>query len=492
MNILIASSEVAPFAKTGGLADVAGSIPKPLSKLGHDVAVVMPLYRVVHKNCAGIASTGETVKIPVGQETVSASIMKSTIPKSRAPIYFIDCPRYFDRDELYGPKGDDYPDNAARFVFFSRAVLETIKALRLKVDILHCHDWQTALIPVYLKTLYQHEPALKEIGSLFTIHNLAYQGLFWHWDMKLTGLPWNLFNWEELEFYGKLNFMKGGLVFADILNTVSKTYAGEIQTTDDFGKGLERVLSHRSEDLYGIVNGVDYDVWNPADDPLIPARYSPDKLAGKAKCKRALQEKNGLACRDVPLIGMIGRLDPQKGWDLIEEIIDDLMARDLQLVVLGTGMERYHKLLGRIAEAYSHKVGVNLTFDNALAHQIEAGADMFLMPSHYEPCGLNQLYSLKYGAAPIVRRTGGLADTISDCTPGAVKSGRANGFSFDEYSGGALLAAIDRALDAYKDKTLWTKLMKIGMKQDWSWKRSAQEYVALYKKALQKSRQEGS
>ncbi|NOZ23452.1 MAG: glycogen synthase GlgA [Planctomycetes bacterium] len=492
MNLLIASSEVAPFAKTGGLADVVGSLPKPLHKLGHDVAVIMPLYRTVRQNCKKLTPTKARIEILVGREAVSAAIMKSTIPGSRAPIYFVDCPQYYDRDELYGPKGKDYPDNAARFIFFSRAVLETIKALEMDVDVIHCNDWQTGLIPVYLKTLYKPDPALSKTGTVFTIHNLAYQGLFWHWDMKLTGLSWSLFNWGELEFFGKLNLMKGGLVFADVLNTVSKTYAKEIQTTDEFGKGLEGILCLRSHDLYGIVNGVDYDVWNPAKDPLIPANYSPGKLAGKGACKKALQKNNGLPTADVPLIGMIGRLDPQKGWDLVEDIIDDLMKRDLQLVILGTGMERYHKLLEHIAKAYPDKAGVNLTFDNRLAHEIEAGADMFLMPSRYEPCGLNQLYSLKYGTVPIVRRTGGLADTIVDCTPASLDAQEANGFSFGEYSTGALLDAIDRALAAYADRKVWAKVRKIGMKQDWSWKRSAKEYEALYGKVREKHRAEGS
>ena len=490
MNILIASPEVVPFAKTGGLADVVGSIPKPLQKLGHNVAVIMPLYRVARATCTKLTSTKAHIEVAVGQKTVSARIMKSTIPKSRVPVYFVDCPEYYDRAELYGPKGEDYPDNAARFIFFSRAVLETIKALGLDIDVIHCNDWQTALVPVYLKTLYDHEPAFRKTGTLLTIHNLAYQGLFWHWDMRLTSLSWNLFNWGELEFYGKLNFMKGGLVFSDILNTVSKTYAEEIQTTDEFGKGLEGVLSLRSHDLYGIVNGIDYDVWNPAKDPLIPATYSTGKLAGKAECKKALQRKNALPVAAVPLIGLIGRLDPQKGLDLVEAIIEDLMKRDLQLVILGTGKERYHKLLGRIAKAYPEKTAVNLTFDNQLAHEIEAGADMFLMPSRYEPCGLNQLYSLKYGTIPIVRRTGGLADTIVDCTPETIASKEANGFSFEAYSPKALLGAIDRALDAYADEKMWKQLMKIGMNQDWSWNRSAKEYEALYEKALQKHQEE--
>jgi len=486
MNILIASPEVAPFAKTGGLADVVGAIPKHLRKLKHDVAVIMPLYRTVRENAGKIKDTGIALEIPVGDTVIAGGVAKAALPKSRVPIYFVDCPQYFDRDELYGRKGKDFADNCERFIFFSRAVLETARALIPEVDVVHCNDWQTALVPVYLKTLYANDPALSKAGSLFTIHNLAYQGIFWHWDMKLTHLPWELFNWRQLEFFGKLNLLKGALHFSDVLNTVSRTYAKEIQTTDEFGKGLEGVLLERAEDLHGIVNGVDYSDWDPAEDPFIPENYTHGKLNGKRTCKRHLQEKNGLPMDDVPLMGMIGRLDPQKGWDIVEGAIDALMRLDLQLVILGTGAERYHKLLEHIAEGYPDKTGINLTFDNRLAHEIEAGADMFLMPSRYEPCGLNQLYSLKYGTVPIVRCTGGLADTIVDCTPETLKAEEANGFSFEEYSSDALLDAIQRALSAYTDKKLWQPLMKNGMSQDWSWKRSAKEYETLYEKAKSK------
>jgi starch synthase len=486
MNIIMAASEVSPFAKTGGLADVVGAVPKSLLALGHTVSVFMPLYTMARKNCTAMTDTKLSVTVPVGENLQTCRIHKAFLPGTAVPVYFVENDRYYQRDALYGKGGADFADNSERFIFFSRAVLEAVVALRLPCDVIHCHDWQTGLIPVYLKTIYKGGPAFARTGTLFTIHNLAYQGVFWHWDMKLTGLDWSLFNWKQLEFWGKVNFMKGGLVFADLVSTVSETYSKEIQTPD-FGCGLEGVLRERSKDLFGVINGIDYEVWNPAVDPLIPTKYDAKRLNGKAACKKFLQRKCGLPVRKAPLIGMISRLADQKGFDLAAEVMAELLNSDVQFVVLGTGEPKYHDLLNRLARSYPDRMSVTLGFDNQMAHEIEAGADMFLMPSRFEPCGLNQLYSLKYGTAPVVRSTGGLADTVVDCTPETLDKGAATGFSFEKYSAADLLATLKRALACYADRKTWLKLIKNGMGQNWSWDESARKYVKLYGLARNKA-----
>jgi starch synthase len=347
--------------------------------------------------------------------------------------------------------------------------------------VIHCNDWQTGLIPIYLDDLYRPSGDFAGVGSLFTIHNMAYQGSFWHWDMPLTGLDWRLFNWRQLEFHGRLNFLKAGLVSADLLSTVSPTYAREIQTPE-FGCGFDGLLRARRHDLRGIVNGIDTAVWNPATDPFLAANYNIDTFpAGKAACKADLQRRAGLPDRpDVPLFAQIGRLDPQKGWDLLIEVADDLLAGDVQMVVLGVGMPKYHGLLEALAARHPDKLKVFLEFSNPLSHQIEAGADLFLMPSLYEPCGLNQLYSLAYGTIPIVRATGGLADTVVDATPAALLDGTATGFSFNEATAPALLHAIVRPLDLWPDRPAWSALIRNAMRADWSWDRVARSYQDLY------------
>lgn len=471
MKVLMASPEVTPFAKTGGLADVVGALPKYLSIEGVECAVVMPLHRLVKQGNFKLKSLDTPVKVNIGDEIKVCQVMMSNLPDSKVPIYFLRMDDYYDRDGLYGNSTGDHKDNCERFVFFARGVLEMVKALKLKFDVIHSHDWQSALIPVYMRTLYRRDFA--NVKSVVTIHNLAYQGLFWHWDMNLTGLGWEHFNWKELEFYGKMNFLKGGLVFSDAITTVSKTYAEEIKT-EEFGCGLEGVLRERSDRLFGIINGIDYSDWNPATDKLIPANFSPEDLKGKAICKAKLQERCGLKKdQDVPLVGLIGRLAEQKGIDIFMEIVDRFFGENLQLVILGSGDKRYQDELIRLGTRYKDKLSINITFDNKLAHMIEAGADIFLMPSRFEPCGLNQLYSLKYGTVPVVNRTGGLADTITDST---------TGFVFTSYDGASLYNAIKRALDSYKDRQKWRKIMLNGMKQDWSWSRSALEYETLYKK----------
>ena len=494
MKIVCCSPEVAPFAKTGGLADVAGALPKFVQELGHEVVVFMPFYRFTKQyfmtsgTGRDVRDIGVTVSVPIEDRRPAGRLFETHLPGSSVPVYLIENDGYFDRPDLYvdRERNVDYADNCERFVFFSRAVLEAIAALGLRPDVIHCNDWQTGLVPVYVRTLYGAEDAVCGARTVFTIHNLAYQGVFPHDDMTLTGLDWALFNWKQLEFYGKLNGLKGGLVFADIINTVSRRYAKEIQT-EEFGCGLDGVLRERADDLFGVVNGIDYADWSPETDELIPARYTARDLSGKAACKRELLRAQGLPeSEGVPLIGMVSRLAAQKGFDLLEAALDELMGLDLQLVILGTGDRAYHDLLEAAAAKHPDKLAAKLTFDNRLAHEIEAGCDLFLMPSRYEPCGLNQLYSLRYGTVPIVRATGGLADTIVDCTDATLADGTATGFAFEKHEPAELVGAVGRALAAYGRPDLWPRLVANGMKQDWSWGRSAREYVQLYERAIAK------
>lgn len=478
MHIVQISPEMVPFAKTGGLADVAGALPKTLKGLKQKVSCFMPLYKQVKDSTHDLVSTDIRINIKIGDQMRSATVWRHTT-SDKIDVYFIQNDEYYHRDYLYSTPQGDYWDNAERFIFFCRAVLEAIKLLNLKPDIIHCHDWQTGLIPVYVRTLYKKDfPSVK---TVITIHNMAYQGVFWHWDMKLTGLDWSLFNWKQMEFWGKMNLLKGGLVFVDALTTVSPRYAQEIQTSE-FGCGLEGVLKERAKNLFGIINGIDYTVWDPAKDNLLIANYSPNKLQGKNRNKSEVQRLSHLPERDVPLIGMITRLAEQKGAELVLEIFDELMKLDVQFVLLGTGDEKYHTAFNALSARYHGKAGIHIAFDNQLAHLITAGADMFLMPSKYEPCGLNQLYALKYGTVPIARETGGLADTISNYT--TENANNATGFTFKQFTGPVLLNAIKTALSVYKDSKTWSRLMKNGMSQDWSWEHSAQEYLKIYKNLL--------
>jgi starch synthase len=486
MNILVVASEVVPLAKTGGLADVAGALPRAVESLGHSVSVIMPCYRQVRNN-RSIMATDWKVEIPIGKKAVQGIIHRTNLPDSDVPVYLIDQPSYFDRDALYGDKGKDYLDNCERFVFFSRAALELARQFPFDVDVIHVHDWQTGLVPVYLQEMYRSHRRLRSAGTLCTIHNLAFQGKFWHWDMLLTGLDWKLFTWRQLEFYGHLNLLKAGIVFSDLVNTVSRRYAAEIQTAE-FGCGLEGVLQSRKNDLHGIINGIDYSIWNPETDTTLAATYNEDTFVhGKPKCKAALQADQRLRVRpEVPLFGMVTRLDDQKGLDLVAGAAEELLSQDVQLIVLGTGHVKYHSLFEDLARRFAGKVGLNLRFDDGLAHRIYAGTDMFLMPSRYEPCGLNQLISLKYGTVPVVRATGGLVDTITDCTPETLNAGTATGFSFEPYTPQALLDCLRRALDVWHQRDSWRRLVSNGMRQDWSWTRSAAEYVRLYETARAK------
>jgi starch synthase len=429
--------------------------------------------------------------IPIGNKLVEGSLLEGSLPGSDVRVYFVVQDEYFNRNELYREDGADYIDNCERYVFFCRAVMDAIRLLELKVDVLHTNDWQTGLIPAYLKTEYAAVPGYEQIASLLTIHNLAYQGQFWHWDMLLTGIDWKHFNWHQMEFYGNLNLMKTGLVFADAINTVSPQYAKEIQS-EPLGCGLEGVLQYRRDVLSGVINGVDYRVWDPSVDERIAARYTVATVTeGKPACKAALQQELRLpAAAGVPLIGFIGRLADQKGLDLIVGMINQWPeSRVVQFAFLGTGDAKYQATLSRLAAEHPDRIAARLEFSDTLAHRMEAGLDMFLMPSRYEPCGLNQLYSLRYGTAPIVHATGGLLDTITNVTDQTLADGTATGFQIFDYTTHALVDATERAVALYHDSPRWQALMESGMRQDWSWARSARQYTSLYEQITARHRQ---
>ncbi len=471
MRVLICSSEVVPFAKTGGLADVAGALPRALLALGHDVRVALPNYSAVNQEKACPERVAEvTVPIPAGEQTAVGILASLQIPG--VPTYLIDAPEYFHRDSLYSQ-----PDDPVRFGLFSRAVFEFLRAGEWQPEVIHCNDWQTALIPVWLRT----GEYLKDIATLFTIHNFAYQGVFDRAVMDELGLDPGLFNMHALEFFGQVNFMKGALVFSDLLSTVSPTYAKEIQTPE-YGERLEGVLDDRAEDLFGVLNGIDYDEWNPATDRYLEAHYDAHDLAGKVGCKTALQRQAGLPeAPEVPLFGLVSRLAGQKGLDLLSDALPHLLEMDVQFVLLGTGEPYYEERMRELAQQFPTKMAAVIGFDNALAHRIYAGSDFFVMPSHYEPCGLGQLISLRYGTIPVVRHTGGLADTITNFNP---QTGEGNGFSFEETTAVALLGAFCRALAACRDSERWSRLVQNAMACDFSWDRSAQEYARLYQLAV--------
>jgi len=483
VNVLIATSEVVPFSKTGGLADVAGSLPRALAELGHRPAVITPAYRQIYRAGLPIERINVPFEVPVGNRPVPGRFLRSRLPGTDIPVFFVDQPEYFDRPQLYQERGRDYTDNCERFIFFCRAAIESIRLLGLSIDVLHCNDWQTGLLPAYLRVEYETLAAYRDMVALMTIHNMAYQGSFWHWDMVLTGLDWKYFNWRQLEHWGNLNLMKAGLTFADAITTVSRRYAEEIQSPP-LGCGLEDILRSRASDLHGIVNGVDYGIWNPQIDRHLPMNYSVENWQeGKAHCKAELQREFGLAeAPSKPLIGFVGRLATQKGLDLIEPVMRDWVRHvDAQWVMLGTGEPQYHAVLASLAAEYPNKIAARIDFSDPLAHRIEAGADIFVMPSRYEPCGLNQLYSLKYGTVPVVRETGGLADTVCDANDEQLAAGTATGFVFSPYEPQDLRHALWRAVDTYVARPeQWKRIVETGMRQDWSWEASARQYVDLY------------
>ena len=476
MRIAFAASECVPFSKTGGLADVVAALPRALVQLGHRVTVFLPRYRSpkLEKHVRVIPS----ITVPFDDRYRFCSVLDGGVSDG-VQFYFIDYPPDFDRDSLYGTPLGDYHDNAERFALFSRATLEAAKVLGTP-DLFHCHDWQTALIPILLKTLYREDPAFKGVPSIFTIHNIGYQGIFPAEILPLLMLPWDLFTMTKLEFYGKVNFLKGAVTFADFVTTVSRRYAQEIQTAE-YGFGLEGVLRARANTLVGILNGVDYGEWNPETDPHIAAHYTVEDLAGKKLCKQDLLAEFGLAPETrLPVVGIVSRFAAQKGFDLIYQVADRLVREQLALVILGSGDRDYEDMFRRLNKKYPQKLVVKIAYDNRLAHKIEAGSDLFLMPSHYEPCGLNQIYSLRYGTVPVVRATGGLDDTIEQFDP---KTLRGTGFKFKEYTGDALLESVRTALGVYGNQEAWPALMRNGMTQEYSWAVSAREYVKVYEKA---------
>jgi len=479
MHIAFAASECVPFSKTGGLADVVGALPSALAALGHQVSVFLPRYK--QTKLAKSETVVRSLTIPFDDQYRFCSVLDGG-SLSGVRFYFIEYPRFFERDTLYGTPSGDFPDNAERFALFSRAVLEASKILGVP-DVFHCHDWQSALIPVLLRSMYSEDPAFRGVPSVFTIHNMGYQGLFAPDTLPLLLLPWDLFTIDKLEFYGQANFLKGALVFSDFITTVSKKYSQEIQTTE-YGFGLEGVLRARAATVTGILNGVDYEQWSPEKDKFLVTRYSADDLSGKAACKKDLLTEFGIANADasLPVIGIVSRFAAQKGFDLISQIADRLAREELIIVALGNGDKEYEDLFRRLNKQFPQKIAVKVAYDNAIAHKIEAGADMFLMPSRYEPCGLNQIYSLKYGTVPVVRATGGLDDTIEHWD---AKSGKGTGFKFSDYNGEALLSTLRAALAAYQDKPSWQTLMRNGMGKDFSWAASAKEYVRVYEKARQ-------
>lgn len=477
VNILLISSEVAPFAKSGGLADVAGALPRALRRLGHDVRIVMPCYRSVRQRFSP-EGTEIRIEAAVGGAPQRAEIRQTVLDD--VPVYLIDHPGYFDRDGLYGTAAGDYPDNAERFGFFCRAVLELPGRLDWRPDVLHCNDWQSGLVPVLLRSEFQDYPFFAATGSLLTIHNLGYQGLFPAGVLGTVGLDPRLFTPAGLEYWGQISFLKGGVVFADRVNTVSESYCLET-LTPEYGFGFEGILRARGAAYSGILNGLDERQWNPATDAALAQTYDAADLAGKAACKRALQQELGLAVDpDVPLVALVTRLDTQKGLDLVEAAWEGLLERRLQLVLLGTGEEKHMRFFAGVQGRHRAQVSINLVFDDAFSRRIYAASDLFLMPSRYEPCGLGQLIALRYGSIPVVRRTGGLADTVIDPAEDAAA---ANGFTFGEPSPLSLLVALDRALDLYRQPRGWLAMVGRGMRQDFSWDRSAQRYLGLYRQA---------
>ena len=485
MHIVFAASECAPFAKTGGLADVVGALPPELVKLGHRVTVYLPLYKSVRPFVDGeLLFAIRSITIPFPYYNRFAGIVDGG-ERDGVQYYFVDCPELFDRDGFYGPKNGvgDYGDNAERFGLFCRAVLEASKQLGVP-EIFHVHDWQAALLPVYLRTVYYFDPALRTSATVLTIHNAGYQGWFPPNTVPQLLLPWDIFTLDKVEQNDSFNFLKGGLVYSDYLTTVSPTYAQEIQTAE-FGDGLDPVLSRRRFDLRGILNGVDYSQWDPARDPKLAAHYSPEKLGGKVECRLDLLHAFGLenVPDTTPIIGMVSRFATQKGFDFVAQIADQLIERDLAIVALGTGEPYYENFLRSFAQRSPNRVAVRIGYDDALAHKVEAGSDMFLMPSRYEPSGLNQMYSLKYGTVPVVRATGGLQDTVEEWN---AEAGAGTGFKFHGYNPQDLVAAIDRALSAFQDKENWQKLMRNGMAKDYAWEHPAREYKGVYEEVLRR------
>jgi starch synthase len=486
LAVVMFAVEATPFAKVGGLGDVVGALPGALAKAGARATIVIPGYRMIDarkhniRRCRAIPG----YDIQIGTVWEHAEIFHTRLQGPEVEVYLIGSHRYFDRDGVYDDPAtkEGYPDNMERFVFFMKSGIELLRRLRLHADIIHCHDSHTALIPGILKVNHRNDPYFARMGTLLTIHNLAHQGIYPKESLMYAGIDPGYFHpGSPFEYWGQVNFMKAGIEFADRVNTVSRTYSAEIQRDYEFGMGLEGVLRNRGDDLSGIVNGINYEEWNPEKDPLIPFHFSKSDLSGKAKCKEQLLRSFGMpfTADRVPLIGIVSRLADQKGFDLIAGAIEELASLKLQMVILGMGQMRYHDLLSQLSQRYPEKFGVRLAYDNSLAHLIEAGCDLFLMPSKFEPCGLNQLYSLRYGTIPIVRAVGGLADTVFDYNN---EAGEGTGFRFSGYTSQQLMSAVRRALTVYADPIRWRDLCVRAMSQDWSWEHSAIEYIKLYRR----------
>jgi len=487
-KILFITSEVYPFVKTGGLADISSALPQKLQEMGHLVRIVVPKYGAIDERKFKIHEVVrlKDLSMKIGEKDVIFSLRSSFLigPKTRVQIYFLDNPEYFgSRHSLYNDPltNEEYPDNDERFILLARSVYELIQKLGWVPDIIHCNDWQCGLVPAYLKTMFRNDPIFKNVKSLFTIHNLGFQGVFPKTTFEKTALPKEANSDKGILHKGSINFIKSGLVYSDMINTVSETYAKEICTSKDLGLGFEELLSKRKKDLYGILNGIDETVWNPEVDTKIAKKFSAKNLEFKAENKKALADNFNFEYKpEVPVLGMITRLYDNKGMDILEKSFPELMKMDIQLVLLGTGEKKYNKFFMNMASKYNDKFSCFIGFDDELAHLIEAGSDMFLMPSKFEPCGLNQLYSLVYGTVPIVRKTGGLADTVQKFNP---KTNTGNGFVFDKYSSKDFVAEIKSAIKLFSsDPQLWKTIQLNGMKSDFSWMNSTKRYVDLYKK----------
>lgn len=480
MKILIATPEAVPFAKTGGLADVTGALLKEYRGMRKKAYLILPLYKRI-KERFKVKSTGMKIKVLSGDRHLTGSLFSYG-----GYAYFIECDEFFDREDLYGTSQGDYPDNASRFAFFSQGILEACKVLGFKPDVIHCNDWQTGLVPLYLKTTYRSDEFFCNTASLITIHNLGYQGLFPATEMPATGLDSVLFNPEGIEFYGKINFLKAGLISADFITTVSNNYAREI-LSKEYGFGLDGVLRRRSAFLKGIINGIDYREWNPESDRLIPQNYNVRSINGKRKCKPQLLKDCGIKVSgDVPVVGLVGRLSTQKGSDLFLESLEGILSLGVVLIVLGKGDEVFHVRLREASEKYKDRLHVRIGFEDDLAHRIYAGSDIFLMPSRYEPCGLGQLIAMRYGTIPVARRTGGIGDTVLDHEP---LRGSGTGFLFSDYTPSALQECMKRALSVYVDKAKWHRLIHSAMSMDFSWRSSAKRYLELYEMVIKAKRQ---
>jgi starch synthase len=477
MKIAFITSEAEPFAKTGGLGDVSRALPAALALRGHDVRIIMPRYYGIDKVRFGLRQIHSNLRVPMGFDERWAAIYESSLIPG-VNTYFIEHENYFGRDGLYDNGYNAFGDNAERFIFFSRSVMEAMKALNFKPDIIHCNDWQAALVPVYRKTIYSNDPFFKDSATVMTIHNVGYQGVFHKDNIFWTQLGWDIFNVNGLEFYDQVNFLKGGILFADAVTTVSRKYADELQSPD-FGYNLADVFRRISGRLYGIMNGIDLERWDPSKDDALPSRYSVNNLGGKQKCRLELQRRMNISSGpDTPLLGTITRITYQKGMDVLAETLERIIDKiNFQFVILGSGEEWIIKWFEHLRSKYPDRIGLFWGYDDRLSHLIEAGIDIFLMPSRYEPCGLNQMYSLRYGSIPIVRATGGLDDTIEDWND---KSMSGNGFKFSELNSDVLGESIGRAISAWHDRDRWKLIMQNAMKFHRSWSAAVLEYEEIY------------